>query len=153
MYRVTADGNVHKYSPKTYTDNCTGSEVVYTMRVTTGDINIAGLQNAQRVYRVMLLGDYKSAHTLSVSSYVDYSVNLFDATKIESFSQAISSDNDPYNFRMHLKNQKCKAVRLHISLGGDTATGEVAILQVLALEVGVRAGTFKLPAAQTLAGS
>ena len=153
LYRVTADGNVHKYSPKTYTDNCTGSEVVYTMRVTTGDINIAGLQNAQRVYRVMLLGDYKSAHTLSVSSYVDYSVNLFDATKIESFSQAISSDNDPYNFRMHLKNQKCKAVRLHISLGGDTATGEVAILQGLALEVGVRAGTFKLPTAQTLAGS
>jgi|15BtaG_2_1085339.scaffolds.fasta_scaffold00219_5 hypothetical protein len=153
LYRVTADGNVHKYSPKTYTDNCTGSEVVYNMRVTTGDINVAGLQNAQRVYRVMLLGDYKSAHTLSFSSYVDYSINLFDATKIESFSQAISSDNDPYNFRMHLKNQKCKAVRLHITLGGDTATGEVAILQGLALEVGVRAGTFKLPTAQTLAGS
>ena len=153
LYRVTADGNVHKYSPKTYTDNCTGSEVVYTMRVTTGDINIAGLQNAQRVYRVMLLGDYKSAHTLSVSSFVDYSVNLFDSTKIESFSQDVSSDNDPYNFRMHFKNQKCKAVRVGVTIGGSSATGEAVILQGLALEVGVRAGTFKLPTAQTLAGS
>ena len=153
LYRVTADGNVHKYSPKVYTDDCTGSEVVYSMKIATGDINIAGLQNAQRIYRIILLGDYKSAHTLSVSSFVDYSVNLFDSTKIESFSQDVSSDNDPYNFRMHFKNQKCKAVRVHVTIGGSSATGEAVILQGLAFEVGARAGTFKLPTTQTLAGS
>ena len=153
LYRVTADGNVHKYSPKVYTDDCTGSEVVYSMKIATSDINIAGLQNAQRIYRIILLGDYKSAHTLSVSSFVDYSVNLFDSTKIESFSQDVSSDNDPYNFRMHFKNQKCKAVRVHVTIGGSSATGEAVILQGLAFEVGARAGTFKLPTTQTLAGS
>ena len=153
LYRVTADGHVHLYSPKTYTDNCTGSDVVYDMNITTSDINVAGLQNAQRAYRVSVLGDYKSAHTLSLFAYADYNSDAAVTSKYETFSQAVSSDTNPYNYRIHLKNQKCRAIRVSISIHGSAATGEAVILQGIALEVGVRTGTFKLPTAQTLAGS
>ena len=152
LYRVTSDGNVHRYQSKQYTDNCTGSELVYDMNVTTGDINMAGLQSAQRVYRFSVLGNYVSPHTLSLFSYINYSTST-SSSSYETFSQAISADTNPYIYRVHLKNQKCRAVRIRISIHGATATGEAVHLQGLALEIGTRAGTFKLPTAQTLAGS
>ena len=141
---------MHKYTPKTYTDNCTGSDVTYDMVVRTGFINVAGLQNMQRLYRVMVLGKYLSAHDLTIEIFNDYNNSTGTAALYQTETESISSDPDPYNYRVHLKNQKSRSIRCKITAGGSSATGETLILRGLALEVGVRAGTFKLPAAQTL---
>tara|TARA_R110000744_G_scaffold98714_2_gene190915 strand:+ start:8487 stop:11912 length:3426 start_codon:yes stop_codon:yes gene_type:complete len=142
--RATADGKIYRQRPGTYQDdNSSGTATNYSVTVQTGFIAAAGLLHAQRVYRAMLVGDYVSDHTLTISASYDY--NLTSAT---SYSKSITSSNDnPMLVRMHLDQQKCRAVGLKITI---TGTGECAKLDGIALEVGRRKSSFKLESARTL---
>lgn len=73
----------------------------YLMEVKLNSISANELQGAQRVYRVQLLGDYVSSHTLEMEIFNDYALSA-----TESHSQTISSDSNPYLFQAHLTNQK-----------------------------------------------
>lgn len=116
----------------------------YLMEVKLNNISANELQGAQRVYRVQLLGDYVSSHSLEMEIFNDYA-----SSATESHSQTISSDSNPYLFQAHLTNQKSRAISVKLKI---TGTGETVILKGLAFEVGSRAGTFKLPSAQTISG-
>ena len=148
LYMLNADGNLHKMDPKQYVDQTTGSDVPYDMVLQTGYISVAGLQNMQRVYRFMVLGDYITPHDLTVDVFTDYD----DATPV-SHTSSISAETNPYHYRGHMKNQKCRAVKIKITAGGTSATGAAVVLDGLALEIGLRPGAFKLPAAQTVEAS
>jgi len=148
LYMLNADGNLHRMDPKQYVDYTTGSAVNYDMVLQTGYISVAGLQNMQRVYRFMVLGDYITPHDLTVDVFTDYD----DATPV-SHTSSISAETNPYHYRGHMKNQKCRAVKLKITAGGTSATGAAVVLDGLALEIGLRPGAFKLPAAQTVEAS
>ena len=142
--RATADGKTFKQATGVFQDdNSSGTATNYSVIVQTGFIAAGGLLQAQRVYRAMLLGDYISDHTLIIAASYDY--NLTAAT---SYSKSITSSNDnPMLVRMHLDQQKCRAVGFKITI---TGTGECAKLDGIALEVGRRKSSFKLESARTL---
>jgi len=146
LFLATADGNIHFSKPGKFTDNNTGSEVNIDMVVQTGFLNVAGLQAKQRVYRVMLLGKHIESHTLTLDVFTDY-----DDSTSATHTAALTGDTNPYHYRAHLAKQKCQAVKLKITI--SNANTEAVRLDGVAFEVGKRAGTFKLPAAQTLGAS
>lgn len=142
------NGTVLTAGKETYEDNYYSSGGVsistnYDMEVELHSISINGLQGAQRVYRIQLLGDYKSSNDLTMTIFNDYSESATETHTI-----GISSDANPYLYRAHLKNQKSRAMSLKVSVSSN---GEGVILNGVAFEVGARPSTFKLPAAQTIA--
>ena len=147
LYLVTADGNLHKYTPKSYQDtNKSSGAVNYDMVVETGYLTLAGFQGTQRAYRFMLLGDYVSAHTLTVNIFKDY-----DDNSSTEYTSSITSDANPYHYRGHLTNQRCLAVKARITISGASLEG--VKLDGIAFEVGVRTTPFKLPETQTIGAS
>ena len=107
-------------------------------------IEAAGLQASQRVYRVMVLGEYMSGHTLTLDVF-----NSYDASYAERHQQIINTNANPYQFRAHLKNQKNRAIALECTLSTSNGGG-AAKVSGIAFEVGARPDTFKLPKTQTL---
>jgi len=132
--RLTADGRIFTQSTTVYQDrNSAGSALVdYGMTVTTGFISPTGLLKKDRIYRVMLLGEYLAAHTLRVDVYNDYD----DATSNQTETKTISSaPAGAYLYRAHLSKQKSRAVKLSVLIGGAT---QAMTLAGFALEVGMR---------------
>lgn len=116
----------------------------YNMSFKLHSIAAAGLQASQRVYRVILLGEYASAHTLTLDVF-----NSYDSSYAERHQQIINTDANPYQFRAHLKNQKNRAIALECTLATSNGGGAAKVSGV-AFEVGARPDTFKLPKTQTL---
>ena len=131
------------YQDQYYSSTGSPTTTNYDMEVELHSVSVNGLQGAQRVYRVQLLGDYVDANDLTMQIFNDYATSA-----TETHTLGIASDTDPYIYRAHLKNQKSRAISLKISVSGNGAS---VILNGVAIEVGARAGTFKLPAAQTIA--
>ena len=131
------------YQDQYYSSGGSPTTTNYDMEVELHSVSVNGLQGAQRVYRVQLLGDYIDANDLTMQIFNDYATSA-----TETHTLGIASDTDPYIYRAHLKNQKSRAISLKISVSGNGAS---VILNGVAFEVGARAGTFKLPAAQTIA--
>jgi len=50
-----------------------------------------------------------------------------------------------YQFRAHMKKQKCQSVRFRISDVEEATPGQAYSISSLMLEVGVRGNTMKLP--------
>ena len=122
------------------------STASYDLKIKTTPISANQLFGAQRVYRVMLLGDYLSSHRASYAVYNDYSSSASTNGNL-----TVSSDTDPYLYRLHLIKQKSRAVQLEFT--ADNSTGASLVLSGIAFEIGGRPDTFKLPETQTIAGS
>jgi len=116
----------------------------YDMSFKLHSIEAAGLQASQRVYRVMVLGEYVSGHTLTLDVF-----NSYDSSYTERHQQIIDTNANPYQFRAHLKNQKNRAIALECTLSTSNGGG-AAKVSGIAFEVGARPDTFKLPKTQTL---
>ena len=145
---LQANGSVLTASKAAYQDQYVSSAGAttttnYNFDVELHSISVNGLQGAQRVYRVQLLGDFIDQNDLTMQVFNDYA-----ATASETHTLGIASDTDPYIYRAHLKNQKSRAIALKISVSGNGASVK---LKGVAFEVGARPSTFKLPAAQTIA--
>lgn len=65
---INSQGQALQETPGLYVD---GSNPVL-MSFTTGWLNLAGLQGYQRIYRMYILGNYQSPHTLNVGIAYDY---------------------------------------------------------------------------------
>jgi len=112
----------------------------FTTSLETGWINVGGIQGYQRVKRAIILGQYKSAHTLNVSVGYDYSTSYAETY---TFTPA---SGDPLQFEFQIGNQKCSAIRFKIvdsAVSGDLLEGNT--LTNLTLIVGVKKGISKLP--------
>lgn len=143
---------IRRQSTTAYADNYTGLDplpgdptlsYVYNMQIDFMPISINGLQGAQRVYRAMLLYTDKDAGD------VDLQISLsFDYGSFSEHHSLLAIPNAPNNLRIHLSQQKCKAVQVRLAIAGNNSG---ITLNGLALEIGARPGTFKLPAAQTIA--
>lgn len=95
-------------------------------------ISLAGLQGFQRIYKALILGEWKSAHTLLVEIAYD-----FNPTTVQTETIVASTLTTPYQWRILLARQKCEAVQFKIS---DSGTGESLRLSAIALEVGIKGG-------------
>ena len=100
-----------------------------------------------RFYNILISGTYKSDHTLNCTIHSNYDEAGGDAQT----KAVTSSTDDPYIFRQHVAKQKARAIRLTIKDTSATGTREAFQLDGIAVELGVRPGTFKLGTSKTLA--
>jgi hypothetical protein len=99
---------------------------------------MAGIGGFQRARALVITGEFGANHSLTVSVEVDE-----DPTTVQSFTFASATAARVY--RLKLNRQKCKSMRLTFSGYSDAAFN----ISGVAIEVGVKKGLFKVPAAQT----
>ena len=137
-----SDGTVYQETPGAYSD--AGTSI--SMKLTTGWLSFAELQGFQRLYKLLLLGEYKSAHKLQVTICVD-----FDDAPVQ--TSTITAINDPlYQYRIFLTRQKCQSMKFTIQdIAPDVGTlAEGYSISAMAFEMGVKQGLNKLPAARSV---
>ena len=139
-----------------------------TTSITTGWMQ-PQQQGFERVYRILLLGELISAHKLSVDLGYNFD-NYFSETFTSISSQVYplstfgssnfgvgffgGSYSGRYQYLVFPSLQKCQSVRIRIYDGTEGgAMGEGFTLSGILLQVGVKEGTAKVPAAQRMTGS
>jgi hypothetical protein len=123
-----------------YTDRAAAEQ--YDMVFEVKNISAAGLQGAQRIYRLMALYDYHSSSALSITITNDYK-STGAAASSEQHTLVLAADFE--QALVHLRNQKSTAIRAQFVV---SAAGQGISFNGLALQVGVRPTAFKKPAAQ-----
>lgn len=113
-----------------------------SLKLTTSWLSFGDLQGFQRVYKLMLLGKWKTPHFLTVQVCHDFDDTVFQSTNINVLT------TDPYEYRLFLTRQKCTAVKFTIF---DAITSPAILsagyeISAMAFEVGVKRGLNKLAA-------
>lgn len=156
-----SDGRVFVEAPGTYTDD----GALVKLKITTAWVQLAGLEGFQRVYRAIIVGDYKSSHKLRVRMGYDFHEEYaFDEViDVESIigpgtwgsgtswgSDAVWGGAFPeYGFRVSPSRQKCTAIRVSIEDAQSTHYGEGYTATGIVFLVGVKVGLNKIPAARS----
>jgi hypothetical protein len=139
----------------------------FKLRMATAWLKMAGVQGYQRVKRAAILGDLESPHILRMSIGYDYAqyyedIYLFDPSGILDANiygqDALYGDSSPYGgvgdniyqFRAHLRKQKCEAIRFLFEDITSGTAGQAYSLSDLSLEVGIKRGLYKMPATKSL---
>lgn len=157
------NGEVYKNNDSFFKDNNIG----YKLKIATAWLKFAGLQGFQRIRRVAVLGEFRSAHTLKMQVAYDYQPYWTDliiwnaAAEIDTSvwgddptwgdSEAWGGDSDSvYQFRAHLRQQKCQSIKFTFEDVSQGTPGESYSLSDLSLEVGIKRGLNKLKLAKSL---
>ena len=128
---IKGNGKICVEKSNTYTDDGVG----YSLKITTGWMSFATVQGLQFIYKIMLLGDFKSAHDLLVKVAYDYVESFHNDDKKTFQGKA------PYQYDVRLRKRKCEAIKLSIE---DTSIiGESYNLSNISIEVGQKRGTYK----------
>lgn len=109
------------------------------MKIETGWLNLAGLQNYQRIYHIMLVGTYKSPHTLQVQLYRD-----FIETPFETVTIPVATAPTKYQYRIFPSIQKCESIKIKITELQSVPYGEGFDISAINIELGVKRGQNKL---------
>lgn len=141
------------------------------MKIVTAWIKPASIQGFQRVRRAVVLGDFKSNHTLQ--SRVAYNFrqyyneehlfNFIDDLGVNEYgdenpygSELYGAGTDGhadgvYQFRFHLNGpQKCDSIRFEFSDTVNTDPGQAYSISNLMLEIGLKNTAVKLPSYKTV---
>ena len=144
---VRADGLVRFENKNTFLDN----NVTYTCSFSTKWLQIKNVQDYQRIYKVMFLGDLKSNHILNVKVYYDYDETNFDNYNFNSTNISGSQyDDSVYQPLIHLKRQKCDAIKFVVTVIAVGGTEQCLQLVDMSLQVGSKQGLMKVKADKRL---
>lgn len=158
-YYLREDGALYKENSSSFAD----ADSPIKLKFETAWLPMDTIQGFGRVYRILILGDYRSAHRLKVR--VAY--NYIDAYKQEEiivpsdFLNVTTYGEDspygegtpyggtgaPYQIRVDLEQQKVQAIKISVE-DLQSTTGEALSISAITAEVGVKKGTMKLPATQ-----
>jgi hypothetical protein len=151
-FYLRTDNLVYKESSH-YSDNGTPIKT----RIETGWLNFAGVQAFQRVYRMLLLGEFKSAHKLRIKVAYDFidayiqeltvdSSDVIDPTTYGSYSpygaESTYGASNQYQIRVDFKRQKCETIRVCIEDILEIP-GESLDISSLLFIVGAKVGEYK----------
>jgi hypothetical protein len=159
-YYLRSDGILYKENETSYTDN--GSPI--NMKVTTGWLSMAGVQGFQRIYKLLLLGEFKSPHKVKFSIAYDFNEAFVQEVVVdtadfndnsrygddspygEPTTKAYGGDGNVHQMRIDLKRQKCQAIKIKIEeIQSDPANfGEGLSMSNLMIEVGQKIGVNKI---------
>lgn len=138
--------------------------IAYSRRIVTPWFSLAGLQHAQRLYRLNILGELKSPHKLKIYLAYDYeparrelmewdsSANLGSVSMPDgayySTPSTFTTENRTYDIEFRPAIQKCESFRLEIydensTSSGSPIDGECALLTSMTAVVGVKQATQK----------
>jgi hypothetical protein len=137
---LRSDGTYFTESQSLFTDN--GAAV--TLKIITGWLKLSGLEGYQRAKRFAVLGNYYSAHTLTVGVSYDYNDAVTNSYSFNTATGMIGGD-PVYQFRGHLAKQKCESIKFTFDDSIAPAPGQGYSLNDLTLEVGIKRGVDKLP--------
>ena len=146
-----SDVGFWKEDTASYWDQSEGASPTYdkfSTIVETPAIYLNELQGAQRVYRVMFQGEYLGDHDITVEMTVDH-----DAASAHSQTQTASGLTTKDRYRLPVKRQKCRAMKIKHTIAPNSSsiqTNGLFKLSGLALEVGLRPTSFKLPKGDTI---
>lgn len=138
FHYLKSNGVVHKNDDSLFTN--VGS--YYAGKLETAWITVAGIQSAgamsrsqqgfQRLYNINMLGQYKSAHNVTVGIAYNYDDTIIDTATIVPTGVGI------YQFEVPPSIQKCEAFKLYIQDTNQAGTGESLVLSNILLEVGIK---------------
>jgi hypothetical protein len=147
------NGELMRETPDLYSDN--GSYI--KMRLVSSWIQMAGIQGFQRLYKLLILGSYKSAHSLKVKFAYDFNPAWLHESTIAAGqllqpdiygdgdygSSSVYGDDYPrYQFDVRPKIQKCEAVKFCIEDFKTDGNGEGFTGSNLAAEIGIKSSPF-----------
>lgn len=136
---LTASGSVLQETTNSFTDN--GAFI--PIKIATGWFNLAQLQGFQRLLELLILGDWKSPHTLLLQVYNDFNEN----TPTQTVSiPALTAPNGPLQYRFFFKQQKCESMKFVITEQQSGSYGEGLNLSALTLKMRIKKGLNKMPA-------
>ena len=144
-------------------DTFTADGSFIQMKVRSAWLSFGGLQGYQRVYRILILGQYKSPHTLYVDVAYDFNPTIVQtltitpttATTYGSVSPYGSESVyggvfAPYQWRVNPTRQKCQSIQLTIRDAEGTDPGASCTLSGMTAVVGVIPGPNRMPATQSV---
>lgn len=132
---IQSNGAVLTEQAGLFTDN--GAHIPISLR--TAWVSLAGIQGFQRAYELLVLGDYASPHTLSISVAYD-----FENTYTQTVSIPVSTaPSGKYQYRVKLNRQKCQTVQLTLSESQSSPFGEGLSLSAFSMIVGAKRGLDK----------
>jgi hypothetical protein len=112
------------------------------MKFTSPWLKLDLVQGYVRCYQLWIIGDYKSPHTLKCRVYADY-----DSSTYEDYSLVYNNSSSPqYQFQISLPNQKVESIKFEIYDVAQSGNGESYDLSNIQVEVGMKAGGYKLAA-------
>lgn len=133
-----------------YGENATWTgPAAYSLQVATPWIKLEGFQGFGRLYKAMLLGEYRASHRTRVQVAYNYLDTYVDDKK---WTVSPTTVGGPLQVRHAPSRQRCEAIKIRISdllTGADTpSTSESLKLTALSFLFGVKRGKMKLPSAQ-----
>lgn len=155
-YYIRTDSSLFIENSTSFSDN--GSAI--SMSIETGWMSFNQLQGFQRVYKMMVLGAYKSPHMLKVEVAYDFNEAYVDEKIITPTDDFVSDsrygddspygagspyggDGNVYQARFNFDRQKCQAIKLRIS-DVQSQVGEGLSLSAFTLQIGGKAGVNKV---------
>ena len=135
------------------------------MKIVTSWLSFAGLQGYERVRRLLILGEYRSPHKLTVEIAYDFNPEPTQSMTIDAgtlLDTPIYGDPGPYGsvspyggefplyqWRIHLARQKAQAIQITIKDSQLPPYGEGFALSALTFEIGIKRGANKMAAIRT----
>ena len=141
LHLAHTDGYMSEQVDGLFEDTWGGYGGVVSMKLRTPWLKPSMFLQMSRFWRLLLSGTYRSTHTLTVVVESDYDPSLTE-TKTIAVNPA-NGNTDPYRLRLHIKNQKARAIRFQISDWQNGSNYEGYSIDGFALELGTRQGTFK----------
>ncbi len=166
---LKSDGTVNKEITDHYMDN--GAK--FAMGIETSWLALSQVQGFQRIYRLLLLGDFVSHHYTKLKVAYDYE-NSYNETVYFDTRTGLVEDNyygagDPYGlgvdevayggegssvyqFRFRPARQKCEAIKVRIEDIDTITLGGGGSFKLVAMnaEVGRKTGAYRLPSRKTI---
>lgn len=141
-------GVCYQETPGVYSD--AGTDI--SMKLTTSWLSFAQLQGFQRVYKLLLLGEYYTPHILKITVAVDFIPTIVQTTQIICNATTVNPST-LYQWRYFFERQKCQSLQftiedLPVSVG--VALGQGYAISNMAFEVGTKKGLVKKPAANSV---
>ncbi len=131
-------------TPGTYLD--IGSNVI-PVTIVTPWINLGQLSGFERVKRLILNGSYGANSTITIAVAVDYDNTVaYTATLTASSTARVAA---VLQLRHHIARQKCQAIRFTITDTPVTSAYSGCNFSGITLELGMKKGSAKLPAANS----
>lgn len=110
-FAFVTSGDVYQ-SASTYQDD----SAAIRLRLKTGWINLSGLQGYQRIYQILVMGEWRSPHTLYIRLYSDYS-----DTADQTITVGMATDPGLYQIRVRPQKQRCQALSIEVYDSNDQA--------------------------------
>lgn len=158
-YYLRSNEELFKQNPTKYSDG----DVPVTQLLETGWLNLANIQGFARIYKLLLVGDWKSNHKIQISIAYDFvnaytqttgpinPLDFIDSTSYGEYSPYGEPEDVPYGgagnlyqLRIDLTQQKCQSIKIKIEELQNEA-GQGLTLSAMTIQAGLKVGTNKLP--------